>query len=146
MTAQDITPGLTGLMNLWSQGDSLYEVRNHLCGLEAYRLIAMANYTDIFVWISPGTCIRLFNPNLEPVYVEHAWTMDPTNSLLIFSTILWILLLCAIGGCILTACIFGGAIVRLLRGKKRPVTAIDPGSQPSAPYLSQIENVPSQHT
>lgn len=150
LTAIDITPGYRGLVNLWSQGDGFYEVRDHLCGLEAFRLLAVTNYTDMLMWISPGTCIRLFNPGSIPIQIGYTWTMDHSDSLMIVNTIMWIILMCILGGAILLSCSFGGIIVRLIgtilqrHRKDMHDTPHPPPSAPQEIQLSQMINDPPQ--
>lgn len=149
MTAIDITPGTTGLMNLWFQADRIVHVRDHLCGFEAYQLVTVSNYSDFLMWISPGACIRLFNPCLGVVTVDHVWTMDPSQWLSTTGTILWLLLMCSLSMCIFFGSVFGATIVKLIWRRvsmaMKEEQKIDTIA-PSAPHELQVIHVSPQYT
>lgn len=116
----DITPRTSGILNLFtSSADGIYEVREHTCGVESYRLLSIGNYTDISLYIGPSTCIKVANTLEETINLTYKWEFGSgINALLVSSAVLYVFFLIIVGICLCTCCGFSGKIANYLYENK----------------------------
>lgn len=116
----DVTPRTTGILDLWSMStDGTYEVREHMCGSDSYKLLSRGNYTDIPIMISTNTCIKIANIIDRSIHVSYRWTFGGgVNTLLISTAILYVFFLIVVGITTCIGCGFGGRIIRWIYDSK----------------------------
>lgn len=123
----DITPRISGILDLVSSSnDGTYEVREYICGMNGYKLIARGNYTDINMMIGSNTCVKIANTLERLIHIDYHWEFgSSTNILFITTIILYVIFLLLLGIGFFICCGFGGKIFRYIYNKKiKPL--IDP--------------------
>lgn len=143
----DVTPRTTGILELWSMStDGIYEVREHLCGHDSYKLLSRGNYTDIPLTISANTCIKIANILDKGIHVSYNWNFGGgINALLVSTAVLYVFFLIIIGILVCVGCGFGGRLVKYIYETKiqpyfaRDTCQVDPCILEPIPIEERID-------